>query len=59
MAKLNLWPNLSEIMDLPTDYLIVLTLTQVQNGIGALQYDTQINAGEYLKFYKAVQKYLK
>jgi len=58
-AQLNLWPNLAELLKHKSiDDDIALTLPQVINGIGAIEYDTKLPAGDFAKFHAAVQSHL-
>ena len=46
VAQLNLWPNLAELLkhkSIADD--IELTLTQITNGVGAIEYDTKLPVG--------------
>ncbi len=58
-AQLNLWPNLAELLkhkSLEDD--IALTLPEIANGVGAIEYDTKLPAETYAAFHDAVQRYL-
>ena len=46
VAQLNLWPNLAELLkhkSMADD--IALTLPQITNGVGAIEYDTKLPTG--------------
>jgi len=58
-AQLNLWPNLAELLkhsSIADD--IALTLPQIANGVGAIEYDTKLSAADFATFHTAVQKHL-
>jgi len=60
VAQLNLWPNLAELLkhkSIADD--IALTLSQITNGVGAIEYDTKLAPGDFATFHDAVQKFLK
>lgn len=60
VAQLNLWPNLEELLKHKSiDDDIALTLPQIKDGVGAIEYDTKLPAADYAKFHTAIQKYLK
>lgn len=59
VAQLNLWPNLEELLkhkSIADD--IALTLAQITNGIGAIEYDTKLSPENYATFENAVQHFL-
>lgn len=58
-AQLNLWPNLAELLkhkSIKDD--IALTLPQIANGVGAIEYDTKLPAKDYAAFQLAIQRHL-
>ena len=59
-AQLNLWPNLAELLKHKSiDDDIALTLPQVTNGVGAIEYDTKLPPEDFAKFHNAIQRHLK
>jgi beta-glucosidase len=59
VAQLNLWPNLAELLkhkSIADD--IALTLKQITNGVGAIEYDTKLPVEDFTTFHDAVQKFL-
>lgn len=59
VAQLNLWPNLAELLkhkSIADD--IALTLPQITNGVGGIEYDTKLAPGDYARFHDAVQHFL-
>jgi beta-glucosidase len=59
IAQLNLWPNLAELLkhkSIADD--IALTLAQITNGVGAIEYDTKLPVEDFATFHDAVQKFL-
>lgn len=59
-AQLDLWPNLAELLKHKTiDDDIALTLPQIANGVGAIEYDCKLPPEDYAKFHTAIQTYLK
>lgn len=59
-AQLNLWPNLAELLKHKSiDDDISITLPQISNGVGAIEYDTKLPPEDYAKFHTAIQTYLK
>jgi beta-glucosidase len=59
IAQLNLWPNLAELLkhtSIADD--IELTLRQITNGIGAIEYDTKLPVEDVATFQTAVQRFL-
>jgi beta-glucosidase len=59
VAQLDLWPNLGELLkhkSIADD--IAITLKQITNGIGAIEYDTKLPAADYATFENAVQHFL-
>ena len=59
VAQLNLWPNLAELLkhkSIADD--IALTLPQITNGVGAIEYDTKLSPEDYATFENAVQHFL-
>ena len=59
IAQLNLWPNLAELLkhkSIADD--IDLTLPQITNGVGAIEYDTKLPVEDYAAFQSAVQRFL-
>jgi beta-glucosidase len=58
-AQLNLWPNLAELLKHKSiDDDIALTLPQIKNGVGAIEYDHKLPPEDFAKFHTAVQTYL-
>ncbi len=58
-AQLNLWPNLAELLKHKSiDDDIALTLPEIVNGVGAIEYDHKLPPEDFAKFHTAVQKYL-
>ena len=58
-AQLNLWPNLAELLkhkSIQDD--IELSLPQLANGVGAIEYDTQLPVADFAAFHTAIQRYL-
>ncbi len=58
-AQLNLWPNLAELLkhkSIEDD--IALTLPQIANGVGAIEYDTKLPAADFEEFHSAIQRHL-
>ncbi len=58
-AQLNLWPNLAELLkhkSIADD--LALTLAQITNGVGAIEYDTKLAPEDFATFQNAVQKFL-
>jgi len=59
-AQLNLWPNLAELLKHRTiEEDIALTLPEIAQGVGAIEYDTKLPAADYAAFHAAIQRYLK
>ena len=59
-AQLNLWPNLAELLKHKTiDDDIAITLPQIANGVGAIEYDCKLPPEDYAKFHTAIQTHLK
>ena len=59
VAQLNLWPNLAELLkhkSIADD--IALTLQQITNGVGAIEYDTKLPVEDFVTFHTAVQRFL-
>jgi beta-glucosidase len=59
VAQLNLWPNLAELLkhkSIADD--IAITLRQITNGVGAIEYDTKLPAESFASFQNAVQRFL-
>lgn len=59
IAQLNLWPNLAELLkhkSIADD--IELTLRQITNGVGAIEYDTKLPVEDFATFHTAVQRFL-
>lgn len=58
-AQLNLWPNLAELLKHKSiDNDIALTLPEIKNGVGAIEYDHKLPPEDFAKFHTAVQTYL-
>ena len=58
-AQLNLWPNLAELLKHKSiDDDIALTLPQIKNGVGAIEYDHKLPPEDFAKFQTAIQTYL-
>ena len=59
-AQLNLWPNLAELLKhKPIADDLALTLAQITNGVGAIEYDTKLAPEDFAAFHDAVQRFLK
>ena len=59
VAQLNLWPNLAELLkhkSIEDD--IAITLKQITNGVGAIEYDTKLPVEDFTAFQTAVQRFL-
>jgi beta-glucosidase len=59
IGQLNLWPNLAELLkhkSIADD--IALTLRQITNGVGAIEYDTKLPVEDFATFHTAVQRFL-
>jgi beta-glucosidase len=58
-AQLDLCPNLAELLkhkSIADD--VALTLPQITNGVGAIEYDTKLPVGDFAAFHDAVQRFL-